>query len=368
MIKIGMLPKENIIGSNQNYLKVSDTFLKIYFTPKMPKVDEAKDVGNVAIGRVNWEKDLAAKSLGERIKLLYGNEESGSTEKILMYCLSEGPFTESYSNSLQNITLLGILSEMAQSAEIKGQNISKLSFALKSAGFFNNEYGNKASSVINEQLKSLGETVGMPGLADVGSNLVSILSGNKPIFPLLWWDSTFSCAYNFTVRLYNPNPANKELHMQTIVKPLCVLLACMLPAASGSSFSDNTYSSPLYFDVESPGIFKLNNAMITNMSVVKGGDDNAIAFNGRPSVVDVRFGVTPTYDKRVITANSDSNIDSRDDMNALSQDNGYKIPQRNTPGNNIIASTNQPVSDKEPTKRTPLTNFSIDKNGDIIEK
>jgi hypothetical protein len=193
--------------------------------------------------------------------------------------------------------------------------------------------------------KTIADTLKNKGHESLGNVFGTLLNmagdmalGKKPIFPQVWWDSSFSAGYNFSIRLYNPNPANKEYHKARIIEPLSALLACVLPHGDGG----NTYESPLYFDIACPGLFKLPKVMITNMSVVKGGDDNAIAFNHRPGVIDVRFSITPIYDKRLIVDAFETPYNQRQDMEEMmkTREDSGETTQSNQNTTNIPNNTN----------------------------
>jgi hypothetical protein len=53
----------------------------------------------------------------------------------------------------------------------------------------------------------------------------------------------------------------------------------------------NTYNWPFIHQFNCPGIFTLNPGMITNITVIKGGDSQQIAWNNRMGIVDVRLEI-----------------------------------------------------------------------------
>lgn len=118
-----------------------------------------------------------------------------------------------------------------------------------------------------------------------GGTLSALLTGARVDFPQLWKNSGFTPSYTMTVRLYNPNPGSKRSTEEFIIGPLAVLLCLAVPRSS----EGNTYRWPFFQKVSAPGIYNLNPSMITNISVIKGGDQQQIAFNQRLGIVDVRI-------------------------------------------------------------------------------
>jgi hypothetical protein len=101
------------------------------------------------------------------------------------------------------------------------------------------------------------------------------------------------------------------------MQPLAYLKALALPASEMGSTkvnegtenedtratgNDRTYSNPLYVEAEASGLFSCKAGIISNLSIIKGGDENAIAFNGRPIYVDVNLTIQPLYNVTIISA------------------------------------------------------------------
>lgn len=130
------------------------------------------------------------------------------------------------------------------------------------------------------------------GVLGGGINIVSeMLAGHRVDFPQVWMNSGFTPSYTATVRLYNPNPANDNSTEKHIIGPLAVLLSLALPRSKDG----RTYGWPFFHKIKSTGIYNLDPAVITNITVVKGGDQQQISFNQKLSVVDVRIDFTSLY-------------------------------------------------------------------------
>ena len=379
---IGLPPKNNTPTGSSSWMETKKNYLKIELTPISLSDGALKELINATTGQIAFNSEEGKTEFKKRVGKL------GATIKddppIDMYVLSEAPFTDTYGNTLENVTLIG------QAAESLSQSgIAKLAFGLKASGI---DTGNVLQEAINMMSKTSGEqlapyieagrktfqqaqnkqevqkamesVVGKGDLVNMGATLAStaasIVAGNKPIFPKVWWESSFSCGYNFSVRLYNPNPASTAMHTERIVNPLCALLALVLPVESTEN--GNTYTSPLYVSLKCKGLFNLEWAMITNMSVVRGGDDNTIAFNGRPGIIDIRFGVTPVYDKRM-AGGSMKGVNEKTNIEALLDEDKFESEEGGgggANGENTSAKTNeQPTSSTEPQPRTDPSKMNL---------
>jgi len=151
-----------------------------------------------------------------------------------------------------------------------------------------------AGSGIEKLLRRMesNDAGGVTNVMGGGVQLINkMVAGHRVDFPQVWRNSGFSPSYTATVRLYNPNPSSDKATEQYIIGPLAVLLALALP----TSDDGKTYNWPFFHKIKSPGIYGLDPAVITNMTVVKGGDQQQIAYNQRLGMVDVRIDFTSLY-------------------------------------------------------------------------
>jgi hypothetical protein len=138
---------------------------------------------------------------------------------------------------------------------------------------------------------------GITGVLGGGANLVNkMLAGHRVDFPQVWRNSGFSPSYTATVRLYNPNPGSKLSTEKYIVGPLAALLTLALPRSE----SGNTYNWPFFHKIRATGIYNLDPAVITNMTVIKGGDQQQIAYNQKLGIVDVRLDFSSLYNSILV--------------------------------------------------------------------
>jgi len=221
-------------------------------------------------------------------------------------------FQNNYSESfLQNITsgvsqgmssLMQTLgartgTEAAQKALAAGGAMAKTlgwkgvgSLLDKSAGWAG-ETGKKIHAVAKEYG---GTSIGM-----VAKAVDSIAAGARFDFPMIWTDSSYQPSYTMTVRLYNPNPGDAKATEKYIVAPLAAILLLGVPLSDDDSGS--TYNYPFLHKIKCDGIYFLNPCFISNISVIKGGDQQQIAYNQRLGIVDVRIDFGSLYSSLLAT-------------------------------------------------------------------
>jgi hypothetical protein len=123
-----------------------------------------------------------------------------------------------------------------------------------------------------------------------------LASNHRIDFPMVWRNSSFTPAYSLTVRLWNPNPSNPESLVKYIIYPLAVILCLVLPTTE-NGFS---FSYPFFHTVVSKGLFSLDPAVITNVTVSKGSDQQQISHNQQLGMVDVRIDFAGLFTSMVL--------------------------------------------------------------------
>lgn len=122
-----------------------------------------------------------------------------------------------------------------------------------------------------------------------------LAAGARIDFPQLWKTSSYSPSYTMTIRLYNPDPTNDQATDRFIVGPIAALLSLAAPISEDGG----TYQWPFIHRIRSIGIYDLDPAYISSVSIVKGGDQQNIAYNQRLGVVDVRIDFGSLYNSMV---------------------------------------------------------------------
>ena len=147
--------------------------------------------------------------------------------------------------------------------------------------------------------KALGELSESIGGA-TGKNLANMFgkmaAGGRWDFPQVWKNSGYQPSYSLTVRLFNPNPGNDTATKTFISGPLAAILLLGLPLSDDGQM----YSWPFFHHVKCPAIWDLEAAVITNITVIKGGDQQQIAHNQRMGIVDVRIDFGSLYNSIIV--------------------------------------------------------------------
>lgn len=119
----------------------------------------------------------------------------------------------------------------------------------------------------------------------------ALLAGGRLDMPMIWKGSSFQPSYTMTIRLYNPDPGSKAATKKYIAAPLAALMLLGIPISTDTI----TYNYPFIHKIHSPGIYNIDPAFISNITVIKGGDQQQIAFSQRLAVVDVRIDFGSLY-------------------------------------------------------------------------
>lgn len=142
----------------------------------------------------------------------------------------------------------------------------------------------------------------------IASNVLNtanaLLAGSRIDFPKVWKNSGYEPSYTMTIRLYNPVPGNAESTKKYIVGPIAALLALSVPRVAETNAQ--TYKWPLLCKVRAPGIYHLNAAYVNSISIIKGGDQQSIAWNQAMAMCDVRIDFGSLYNSVLAGPGSDS--------------------------------------------------------------
>jgi len=133
-------------------------------------------------------------------------------------------------------------------------------------------------------------------LGGAAGTIDKMLAGHRVDYPKVWGNSAYSSTFSISVKLFNPRPGHSGDTNKYIVGPLAILLALGTPR-TGDGYS---YNWPFFHKVIAPGFFKLDPAVITNISIVKGGDHQQLAFTKTLGMVDVRIDFASLYDSMVV--------------------------------------------------------------------
>jgi hypothetical protein len=179
------------------------------------------------------------------------------------------------------------LKELNQVVSQMGALGSTISGGLSGIGNFASDAYMKAAAK-NKNIEHIGRTMN------------KLLGGNRVDFPMIWKGSSFSTSYSINIRLYNPSPASKTSLNTYIVGPLAAILALASPISKDNG---ETYSYPFICRVNCPGLFQLNAAAITSVSVTKGGDNQLVGLNQIVGMLDVKIDLVSLHNSMVHTGN-----------------------------------------------------------------
>ena len=83
----------------------------------------------------------------------------------------------------------------------------------------------------------------------------------------------------------------KEATEKYIIGPIVAIMLMGVPRAVDAS----TYTWPFLHRIECPGLYELNPGFISNITVIKGGDQQQISFQQRLGIVDIRIDIGSLY-------------------------------------------------------------------------
>ena len=258
--------------------------------------------------------------------------------------------TNAISNAQKNASNSGGVLGMA--ADMIGGAAGDIK-SLTEAGF--GAFGAKGDKLLSSMVKTMG----------------SIATGGRVDFPQVWKNSSFTPSYSITIRLYNPNPSSAESTRKYIVGPIAALVALGVPKVGEDS---STYKWPLICKVRSPGIYHLNAAYINSIAVIKGGDQQSIAYNQALAMCDVRIDFGSLYNSILAGTGTNSLGHNRPTLGTYleaiggksisseSKNRGKIVIASKGPGSSSIYRSNIKVSKKQSNKTN--TTEDIDPRAD----
>jgi hypothetical protein len=253
-----------------------------------------------------WNAVLSMPLYSEYLKEGAGIEKIDTFSKnpngITVAFQHMSPISESYSNDFsQNSILSGIGGGQ--------ENISDLGMMMGPSGAYDaleKKAKDTAFQSVFDIIDGLSEgtanavgSIGGEGAKRVVNDIVNMAKkfDHKIDFPMMWRGSSFSTSYSLMIRLYNPIAANDDYYERLIVAPLIALLAFVCP----KSDDGKTWSYPFIMKFDIPGRASLKAAYCSNISVVKGGDVNDVAYNSRPNMIDINMTINPVHSVKLLS-------------------------------------------------------------------
>jgi hypothetical protein len=221
--------------------------------------------------------------------------------------LNVNPPAESFTNDFEESIFSGLADTgskgLRQLAFATGtRNLGEASKKLEGLASSFGEAGKGLAGVLGgarNQFTELSKQQNLQGAATRMVSLAASAATGRIDFPKFWSSSGWDPSYNINIRLYNPFPHDKVATEKYIVGPLAALLMFVVPRSTDGY----TYHWPWLCRFRVPGLFNVQAGYVRSIQVIKGGDDNSIAMNQRPGIVDVKMELGVLYKSMVSIAN-----------------------------------------------------------------
>jgi hypothetical protein len=209
--------------------------------------------------------------------------------------------TDSFTNEYGESFLQGMTSVASEGAQAIMQISGGRTATEAITGLTNALLPKAAAGVASDLVGKMKSGLSAIGLKNAANLADKVLAGARIDFPMVWKTSGFVPSYTMTIRLYNPNPRSDEMTLKYIIGPIAAIMLLGIPISDDGS----TYTWPYIHKIYSPGIYDLDPAFISNVTVIKGGDQQQIAWNQRMAMVDVRIDFGSLYSS-MLASNTES--------------------------------------------------------------
>jgi hypothetical protein len=217
--------------------------------------------------------------------------------------------------------------------------------------------GEMVGTGLEQAAKTAGNLINaIPGVG-TGVNLASALAaGSRLDFPMVWKTSGFQPSYSMTIRLYNPSPGSARATKKYIAAPIAALMLLGIPISEDGV----TYSWPFIHRIWSPGIYDLDPAFISNITIIKGGDQQQIGYTQRLGIVDVRIDFGSLFSSILATkSTSRTRPTLKRYIDGISGSDAQKTGVRNF---STVGQTQEEIDARRDASTTTNTNLSSTKN------
>lgn len=151
----------------------------------------------------------------------------------------------------------------------------------------------EANLEIDNVISSLGDNT-FSNLLKFGKEY---FNGSRLAFPQMLDNVTYGKSMSVSIRLASSSGSVENIYLQEIV-PACHILAFGLP----KQVSENMYTYPFLCRVACRGRFSSELAVITDVSLERGGDGGRWTNDKLPTECDLRFSITPLYSNLMVTS------------------------------------------------------------------
>lgn len=252
----------------------------------------------VKMQSVNWMDYTMSKLDG----IFQGKTEITDYMSIPFYLESETQISESFSN---DTTESSILSSIDSISDIGREAMFILGYsqsALLNKSII--DVSGDSAEITQQVLDKLGPVASNNSfIGKLITNLTSVATGGRLVFPKIWSDSSFSRSYDVTIKLRSPDMDNLSIYLNIIV-PFLHLLGFVLPRQLDGN--PNGYASPFLVRAIYKGFFNIDMGLVTNMSVTK-GDQAQFNAEGIPTAIDVNLTIADLYENMSMTPTTATN-------------------------------------------------------------
>lgn len=220
----------------------------------------------------------------------------GTQTTLPFFLDAETSISEDFSNDTTE-------SMISQTANGFSSSARELQFILgsKDAGGLLGSLTNAVTEVSGNLTSAFGDlsdaVLGKNLLSRMGSELTTIVSGGKIVFPEIWSGSSYSKSYSINMKFRSPDPDPVSIFIN-IYMPIVLLVSMTAPRQINSS--SNSYESPFLVRATYKSIFSCDLGIIQSLSITKGGSDKWNVM-GQPVTADVSITIKDLYSDMFIS-------------------------------------------------------------------
>lgn len=126
---------------------------------------------------------------------------------------------------------------------------------------------------------------------------------NKIDFPNFWKSSGYQCQYEVSTSLFCYNVQDDNEYTSNIIAAYAALMQFVLPRSK----EGDLYSWPFLLSFKIPGIVNLPFCYMSNVSVIKGGDQNDLSYAYRPNSIELKMTISPLFNVMYNITEKDNN-------------------------------------------------------------
>lgn len=152
----------------------------------------------------------------------------------------------------------------------------------------------EANLELDEIANSLGGDTTFSSLLKFGKEY---LNGSRLVFPQMLDNVTYGKSMSITLRLAASSGDVESIYLDCIV-PACHVLAFGLPR----QVNENMYTYPFLCRANCKGRFSSELAVVTDVSIERGGDGSRWTIDSIPNEIDVQFNIVPLYSNLMVTS------------------------------------------------------------------